>query len=101
MTSLRISSDFRRILAISVSVVESLLHQGVLELAVPACGRRSGCFSMKQDVESRKQLTLLNRGDEPSSGLGNFVMRSCSPVAHESVSMEVAEVSISPREPNR
>lgn len=81
------------------SIVEPLLHQGDLELAVSEPGRRTGCFSMKQDVESRKQLSLSNRGEEPSSGLGNLVLRSCSPEAHESISMEVAKVSL--REPSR
>jgi len=83
----------------STSIVKPLLRQGVSELAVPASGHQSGCFPLKQDVELCKQLSLLNREEEPSSGPRNLVMRSCSPVVHKSISMERAKIS--PGDPSR
>jgi len=81
--------------------IKTLLREGVSEPAVPASGPQLSGFPEKQGVESCMQLSLLKRGEEPLSGLRNLgpgSMRSFTPAAHESISLEGAKILL--REPS-
>lgn len=68
----------------SMPIVKPLLRQGVPELAVPA--------SRPQEIESCEHLSSSNRSEERRN-VDPEVMRSCSPSADKSISMEGITVS--------